>query len=79
MDEGFVVWIEDIGNVYIAQFTDGVKITPLGTVVMEFHESDLVSERGTFIDCFGEEQEYSYILEKPKSIRLPTENEPTFG
>ena len=79
MDEGFVVWIEDIGNVYVTQFIGGVEIRPLGTVVMEFYESDLVSKSGTFIDAFGKEQEYSYILEKPKSIRLPTENEPTFG
>lgn len=79
MDEGFVVWIAGTGNVYVTQFADGVTIRPLGTVVMAFYESDLVSESGTFTDAFGEEQEYSYILENPKSIRLPAENEPTFG
>ena len=79
MDDGFVVWIEDIGNVYVKQFAAGVKISPLGTVVMEFYDRDLVSDSGTFTDPFGKEQNYSYILENPKSIRLPTENEPTFG
>ena len=79
MDDGFVVWIEDIGNVYVKQFAAGVKISPLGTVVMEFYDCDLVSDNGTFTDPFGKEQNYSYILENPKSIRLPTENEPTFG
>lgn len=79
MDDGFVVWIEDIGNVYVKQLPANVKISALGTVVMEFYQRDLVSASGTFTDYFGKEQNYSYILENPKGIRLPTENEPTFG
>ena len=79
MDDGFVVWIPDIGNVYVTQFAGSVTIYPLGTVVMEFYECDLVSDSGAFTDAFGEKQMYSYILENLKSIRLPTENEPTFG
>ena len=79
MDDGFVVWIEGTGNVYVKQFPAGVEINPLGTVVMEFCDRDLVSDNGTFTDHFGKEQNYSYILENPKSIRLPAENEPTFG
>ena len=79
MDDGFVVWIEDIGNVYVKQFAAGVKISPLGTVVMEFSKDDLEPANEKFIDCFGEQQSYLHILENPRSIRLPTENEPTFG
>ena len=51
----------------------------MDTVVMEFSENDLVSAKGTFVDCFGEEQDYLYILENPQNIRLTTLEEPTFG
>ena len=78
-DDGIVVWIENIGNIYVKQVDASLKITPLDTVVMEFSESDLASATGIFTDAFGEEQSYLYILETPESIRYTTEEEPTFG
>ena len=78
-EDGIVVWIEDIGNVYVKQVDAALVIEPLDTVVMEFSKDDLKSASGTFTDSFGDEQSYSYILENPKSIRRTAENEPTFG
>lgn len=77
--DGIVVWIENIGNIYVKQVDASLKIAPLDTVVMEFSESDLESVTGTFTDAFGEEQSYLFILETPESIRYTTEEEPTFG
>ena len=56
-----------------------IETYAMDTVVMEFSENDLISARGTFVDCFGEEQDYLYILENPQNIRLTTLEEPTFG
>jgi len=78
-EDGIVVWIEGIGNVYVKQVDAALEIEPLDTVVMEFSADDLESASGKFIDAFGEEQVYSYVLENPKSIRHTTEDEPTFG
>ena len=77
--DGIIVWIENIGHVYVKHVDTSLNIEPLDTVVMEFSESDLESASGKFTDCFGEEQSYSYIIENPKSIRHTTEEEPTFG
>ena len=77
--KGIVVWIEEIGNVYIKQVDTALKIEPLDTVVMEFSADDLESASGKFTDAFGDEQAYSYILEIPKNIRHTAEGEPTFG
>lgn len=79
LDDGIVVWIENIGHVYVKHVDAALEIKPLNTVVMEFSESDLQSASGKFTDFFGKEQSYSYILESPKSIRHTTEGEPTFG
>ena len=79
LDDGIVVWIENIGHVYVKHVDAALEIKPLNTVVMEFSESDLQSASGKFTDCFGKEQSYSYILESPKSIRHTTAGEPTFG
>ena len=78
-EDGIVVWIEDIGNVYVKQVDAALEIEVLDTVVMEFSKDNLESASGTFTDAFGDEQSYSYILENPKSVRRTTENEPTFG
>ena len=78
-EDGIVVWIEKIGNVYVKQVDAALEIEPLDTVVMEFSADDLKSASGTFTDAFGDEQVYSYILEIPKNIRHTTEDEPTFG
>ena len=78
-EDGIVVWIEKIGNVYVKQVDAVLEIEPLDTVVMEFSADDLDSASGKFIDAFGEEQIYSYILKIPKSIRHTTADEPTFG
>ena len=56
-----------------------IKTYAMDTVVMEFSENDLISAKGTFVDCFGKEQDYLYILENPQNIRLTTLEEPTFG
>ena len=56
-----------------------IETYAMDTVVMEFSENDLISAKGTFVDCFGEEQDYLYILENPQNIRLTTTEEPTFG
>ena len=78
-DDGIVVWIENIGNVYVKHVDASLEIEPLDTVVMEFSKSDLKSASGQFIDFFGEEMNYSYIIENQKGIRHTTEEEPTFG
>lgn len=80
-DDGIVVWIENIGNVYVKYEATEPEIGRLDTVVMEFDETDLKSAAGTFLTVDEDEQTYSYILENPKSIRLadPAKGEPTFG
>lgn len=78
-DDGIIVWIENTGNVYVKHVDPALAIEPLDTVVMEFSEGDLKSTNGTFIDFFGAEQRYLYILENPGSIRYTSEEEPTFG
>ena len=79
LDNGIVVWIENVGNVCVKNVDSALKIEPLDTIVMEFSGDDLEAVSGKFTDCFGEEQSYSYIIENPKSIRHTTEEEPTFG
>ena len=79
MDDGIVVWIENVEHVYVKHVDASLEIEPLDTVVMEFSESDLESANGTFTDFFGRELSYTYILETPKSIRHTTAEEPTFG
>ena len=80
-EKGIVVEIEAVGVVYVKNIPADLKIEALDTVVMEFSETDLQLESGKFVDAFGEEQNYSYILETPQSIRLadPSADEPTFG
>ncbi len=78
-DDGIVVWIENIGHVYVKHVDAALEIEPLDTVVMEFSKRDLQSANEKFTDFSGEELSYSYILEKPKSIRYTTDEEPTFG
>ncbi len=79
MDDGIVVWIENIGHVYVKHVDAALQIEPLDTVVMSFSESDLELANGAFTDYFGEELSYSYMLESPKNIRHTTNEEPTFG
>ena len=78
-EEGIIVDIEQLGYVYVK--TVNADFVILSTVVMEFSESDLKPASGTFLKFDGSEQNYSYILETPKSIRLadPAAGEPTFG
>lgn len=78
-DDGIIVWIENIGNVYVRNIDTALEIEPLDTVVMEFSKDDLKSANESFTDFFGEVQVYSNILENPKHIRHTKENEPTFG
>ena len=78
-DDGIIVWIENIGNVYVKNVDTTLEIEPLDTVVMEFSKDDLKSANEKFTDFFGEEQVYSNILENPKHIRHTKEDEPTFG
>ena len=80
-EDGIVVEIENVGVVYVKNISADLKIEALDTVVMEFSETDLKSESGKFVDAFGEEQSYAFILETPQSIRLadPAAGEPTFG
>jgi hypothetical protein len=83
-EDGIVIAIieaEQTRYVYVKHVDADLGIEPLDTVVIEFAEQDLKSESGTFTDAFGEEQDYSYILETPKSIRLADSSvgEPTYG
>ena len=80
-EDGIVVEIENVGVVYVKNLPTDLKIEALDTVVMEFSETDLKPESGKFVDAFGEEQSYAFILEIPQSIRLanPEAGEPTFG
>ena len=78
-EDGMILDIEQLGYVYVKTANGDFAI--LSTVVMEFSESDLKPANGTFLKFDGSEQNYSYIIETPKSIRLadPTAGEPTFG
>ena len=78
-DDGIILWVENIGRLYVKAKDIPSEIVPLHTVVVEFSESDLKPANGKFVDPFGKESTYSYILENPKSIRRTTEDEPTFG
>ena len=78
-DNGMYVWTENIGHIYVKYDNLDIETYTMDTVVMEFSENDLISAKGKFVDCFGEEQDYLYILENPQNIRLTTPEEPTFG
>ena len=78
-DDGMYVWADNIGHIYVKYDNLDIETYAMDTVVMEFSENDLISAKGTFVDCFGEEQDYLYILENPQNIRLTTPEEPTFG
>ena len=78
-DNGMYVRTENIGHIYVKYDNLDIETYAMDTVVIEFSENDLISAKGKFIDCFGEEQDYLYILENPQNIRLTTLEEPTFG
>lgn len=78
-DDGIIVWAGEYEHIYVKNVDVALDIKPLQTVVIDFSESDLQKANGTFIDSFGDEQTYSYILEIPKSIRHTTSEEPTYG
>ena len=79
--DGIVVDIEYVGYVYVKMAEEYPDIAPLKTVVIEYSANDLKEAHGTFVDCFGEEQQYAYTLENPTTIRWadPSAGEPTFG
>ena len=78
-ENGIVVWTGDFGNIYVKNATLEPEITPLDTVVMSFAPEDFTAVSESFVDYFGDEDTYTYILERPNSIRYPTAEEPTFG
>ena len=78
-DNGMYVWTENIGHIYVKYDNLDIETYALDTVVIKFSKKDLISAKGKFVDCFGEEQDYLYILENPQNIRLTTPEEPTFG
>ncbi|MBQ8684210.1 MAG: hypothetical protein IJ518_06825 [Clostridia bacterium] len=78
-EDGIVVDMYKNGYIYVKLTDSSLKIRQLETVAMEFAESDLIPTSGTFQNFDGRELHYSYVLEKPKSIRLTTAGEPTFG
>ena len=78
-EDGMILWIEQLNYVYVKHVDTNMEIDPLDTVVMEFSRDDLQSADEPFIDCWGNQEHYSYILEKPKSIRLTEAGEPTFA
>ncbi len=80
-EDGIIVRIPALDQeyIYVKNVNNDLQIKPFHTVFMEFEESDLKAESGTFWDISGREQTYSYVLESPKSIRLPSPGEPTYG
>ena len=78
-EDGIIVWAGEYEHIYVKNIDVALDIKPLQTVVIDFSESDLQKAKGTFTDSFGDEQNYSYILESPISIRHTTSEEPTFG
>lgn len=68
-----------LGYVYIKNISKQLEIMPLDTVVLEYDLSDLTPADVAFVDFWGESRVYSYVLENPKSIRLTTPGEPTYG
>ena len=78
-EDGMMVWIPDIGYVYVKHVDADLEIAPLDTVVMKFTVSELESANGTFTDFFGVEETYTYILDTPKSIRHTKPGEETYG
>lgn len=78
-EDGIVIDLYDSGFIFVKLDNANFEIGPLKTVVMVFSKSDLIPADGTFLSFTGEKLHYSYILENPKSIRLASEGEPTFG
>lgn len=78
-DDGIVVWVGEYEHIYVKNVDVVLDIKPLQTVVIDFSASELRKANGTFTDSFGDKQNYSYILENPKSIRHTTAEEPTYG
>ena len=76
--DGFVVdW--DTNFIYVKYNDTDMGIDELDTVVIDFLEADLKPQTGKFVDAFGKECDYVYILEDFNSIRFPTAEEPTFA
>lgn len=80
-EDGFIVWTEDWGNIYIKYENPNLTIKRFDTVIAEFSSEDLKPATGSFVSLGGNEESYSYILEEPQGIRLadPSAGEPTFG
>lgn len=80
-DDGFIAYINGIGNVFIKYDAAGSKIQVFDTVVVEYDSEDLVVENGQYIDVAGENVTYSYKLNNPESVRKadPSKGEPVFG
>ena len=78
-EDGFIAWTAKWGNVYIKYENPDLQIAALATVYAKFSEEDLKPATGTFTTVFGEQENYQYMLESPKSVRLPGPGEPTYG
>ena len=78
-EDGFIAWTAKWGNVYIKYGDPDLRIAALATAYVKFSEEDLKPATGTFTTAFGEQENYQYMLESPKGVRLPGPGEPTYG
>ena len=78
--DGFVAYINDIGEVYI-QYPNALnQIEKFDTVIIEYYETNLIKTDGTYMDVSGERASYSYKIANPKSVRVadPSNGDPVF-
>ena len=78
-ENAMFVFMSDVGYVRIQCEQVNLELKQWDTVVVEFSESDLKQETGTYRSFAGAEQEYTYVLTQAKSMRHPQPGEPTFG
>ena len=78
-ENALYVYMSDVGYVRIACQQTNLELKQWDTVVVEFSQSDLKEESGSYQTFGGGEQEYTYVLMQVKSMRHPQPGEATFG
>ena len=77
---GFVADIIDVGVAYIEYSNANQEIELFDTVIIEYDESELIEENGTYTGITGESASFSYKITNLKSVRVadPSKGEEVF-
>ena len=77
---GFVADIIDVGVAYIEYSNANQEIELFDTVIIEYDESELIEENGTYTDITGGSASFSYKITNLNSVRVadPSKGEEVF-